>query len=107
MPTGPGSARPGGPSRPPARPAPPWPSRRGPFPASGRSDAILAECRRALADLTGAEPDGVILGPNMTTLTYRLAETLSRQWGPGGEGGGSRLDHGAKVRPGVQAGAGR
>jgi selenocysteine lyase/cysteine desulfurase len=45
----------------------------GAFPASGRSDTILAECRRALADLTGAEPDGVIIGPNMTTLTYRLA----------------------------------
>src|ERR1700683_4792040 len=44
----------------------------GAFPASGRSDALMAECRRALADLTGAEPDGVILGPNMTTLTYRL-----------------------------------
>src|SRR5262249_3262258 len=46
----------------------------GAFPASGRADAIVAECRRALADLTGAELDGVILGPNMTTLTYRLAD---------------------------------
>jgi cysteine desulfurase family protein (TIGR01976 family) len=79
----------------------------GAFPASGRSDAILAECRRALADLTGAEPDGVILGPNMTTLTYRLAETLSRQWGPGDEVVVSRLDHDANVRPWVQAAARR
>ena len=79
----------------------------GAFPASRRSDAILAECRRALADLTGAEPDGVILGPNMTTLTYRLAETLSRQWGPGDEVVVSRLDHDANVRPWVQAAARR
>ena len=79
----------------------------GAFPASGRSYAILAECRRALADLTGAEPDGVILGPNMTTLTYRLAETLSRQWGPGDEVVVSRLDHDANVRPWVQAAARR
>jgi cysteine desulfurase family protein (TIGR01976 family) len=79
----------------------------GAFPASGRSDAILAECRRSLADLTGAEPDGVILGPNMTTLTYRLAETLSRQWGPGDEVVVSRLDHDANVRPWVQAAARR
>ena len=57
----------------------------GAFPASGRADAIVAECRQALADLTGAHPDGVILGPNMTTLTYRLADTLSRHWGPGSE----------------------
>jgi cysteine desulfurase family protein (TIGR01976 family) len=75
----------------------------GAFPASGRSDTILAECRRALADLTGAEPDGVIIGPNMTTLTYRLAGTLARAWGPGDEIVVSRLDHDANIRPWVQA----
>jgi cysteine desulfurase family protein (TIGR01976 family) len=75
----------------------------GAFPASKRTDTIVAECRRAIADLTGAEPDGVILGPNMTTLTYRLADTLSRQWGPGDEVVVSRLDHDANVRPWVQA----
>ena len=75
----------------------------GAFPASGRAGRIVAECRGALADLTGAEPDGVILGPNMTTLTYRLADTLSRQWGPGDEVVVSRLDHDANIRPWVQA----
>jgi cysteine desulfurase family protein (TIGR01976 family) len=77
----------------------------GAFPASRRADTIVAECRRAIADLTGAEPDGVILGPNMTTLTYRLADTLSRPWGPGDEVIVSRLDHDANVRPWVQAAA--
>jgi cysteine desulfurase family protein (TIGR01976 family) len=77
----------------------------GAFPASGRADTVVAECRRAIADLTGAEPDGVILGPNMTTLTYRLADTLSRQWGPGDEVVVSRLDHDANIRPWVQAAA--
>jgi cysteine desulfurase family protein (TIGR01976 family) len=75
----------------------------GAFPASERADAIVTECRRAVADLTGGEPDGVILGPNMTTLTYRLADTLSRRWGPGDEVVVSRLDHDANVRPWVQA----
>jgi cysteine desulfurase family protein (TIGR01976 family) len=75
----------------------------GAFPASGRSDAIVAECRRAVAELTGASPDGVILGPNMTTLTYRLAGTLARRWRPGDEVVVSRLDHDANVRPWVQA----
>jgi cysteine desulfurase family protein (TIGR01976 family) len=74
----------------------------GAFPASGRADTIVHECRRALADLTGASPEGVILGPNMTTLTYRLADTLSRPWGPGDEVVVSRLDHDANVRPWVQ-----
>ena len=75
----------------------------GTFPASGRSGAIVAECRQALADLTGGSPDGVILGPNMTTLTYRLAEALSRRWEPGDEIVVSRLDHDANIRPWLQA----
>ena len=77
----------------------------GAFPASGRSDVITGECRRAVADLTGGVPDGVILGPNMTTLTYRLARTLAKGWGPGDEVVVTRLDHDANVRPWVQAAA--
>ena len=79
----------------------------GTFPASDRSGAIVAECRQALADLTGASPDGVVLGPNMTTLTYRLAEALSRRWEAGDEVVVSRLDHDANIRPWVQAAARR
>ncbi len=78
----------------------------GAFPASARSDEITAECRRAVADLSAAGPSGVILGPNMTTLTYRLAGALARDWRPGDEVVVSRLDHDANVRPWVQA-AGR
>lgn len=74
----------------------------GAFPASSRSDQIVAECRHAVADLVGAEPDGVVLGPNMTTLTYRLAYTLAKTWQPGDEIVVSRLDHDANVRPWVQ-----
>ena len=75
----------------------------GRFPASQRSTALTAECRQAVADLTGGDPAGVILGPNMTTLTYRLAGTLARDWRPGDEVVVSRLDHDANVRPWVQA----
>ena len=73
------------------------------FPASIRSAALTAECRAAVADLTGGVADGVILGPNMTTLTYRLASALARSWDPGDEVIVSRLDHDANVRPWVQA----
>jgi cysteine desulfurase family protein (TIGR01976 family) len=75
----------------------------GAFPASRRADEITASCRAALAALTGGQPDGVILGPNMTTLTYRLAGALSKQWRPGDEVVVSQLDHDANVRPWVQA----
>jgi cysteine desulfurase family protein (TIGR01976 family) len=77
----------------------------GAFPASERSDSITAQCRHAVAALTGGEPDGVILGPNMTTLTYRLAGTLAKDWRPGDEVIVTRLDHDANVRPWVQAAA--
>ena len=75
----------------------------GAFPASKRSEVLESECRRAVADLVGGVPDGVILGPNMTTLTYRLAATLARRWQPGDEVVVSQLDHDANVRPWVQA----
>lgn len=75
----------------------------GAFPASKRSEVLESECRRAVADLVGGVPDGVILGPNMTTLTCRLAATLARCWQPGDEVVVSQLDHDANVRPWVQA----
>ncbi len=77
----------------------------GAFPASRRAGAIDGDCRRAVADLVGGEPSGVILGPNMTTLTYRLAATLSGAWQTGDEIVVSQLDHDANVRPWVQAAA--
>ena len=77
----------------------------GVFPASDRAAEITARCREAVADLTGGEPGGVVLGPNMTTLTYRLATTLAKGWGPGDEVVVSRMDHDANVRPWLQAAA--
>lgn len=77
----------------------------GAFPASHRASAIVAGCRRAVADLVGGDASGVILGPNMTTLTYRLAGALADTWWPGDEIVLSRLDHDANVRPWIQAAA--
>jgi cysteine desulfurase family protein (TIGR01976 family) len=77
----------------------------GAFPASERASSIVTGCRRAVADLVGGRPEGVILGSNMTTLTYRLAGVLSDTWWPGDEIVVSRLDHDANVRPWVQAAA--
>lgn len=77
----------------------------GAFPASHRSDGIVALARAAVADLVGGTPDGVVLGPNMTTLTYRLAAALADTWRPGDEIVLSQLDHDANVRPWVQAAA--
>ncbi len=75
----------------------------GVFPASARSQEITDRCRAAIAALTGGQPGGVIIGPSMTALTYRLAGTLARDWREGDEVIVSRLDHDANVRPWVQA----
>jgi cysteine desulfurase family protein (TIGR01976 family) len=75
----------------------------GAFPASKRADAITTASRAAVASLVGGDADGVIFGPSMTALTYRLAGTLSKDWRPGDEVVVSQLDHDANVRPWVQA----
>jgi len=77
----------------------------GEFAASRRSVRLVADARAAVADLTGGEAGGVVLGPNMTTLTYRLAGALAKTWVPGDEIVLSELDHDANVRPWVQAAA--
>ncbi len=76
------------------------------FPAARRSDALTAAARAAIVDLLGApSPDGVVLGPSMTALTYLFAEGLARTWRPGDEVIVTRLDHDGNVRPWVQAAA--
>ena len=41
----------------------------------------------------------------MTTLTFRMADTLAADWGPGDEIVVTSLDHDANVRPWVLAAA--
>lgn len=78
----------------------------GHFAASQRSDALTAAARAAVADLVGApSPDGVVLGPSTTALTFRFANALSKTWRGGDEIVLTRLDHDANVRPWVLAAA--
>ncbi len=71
--------------------------------AERRADAVVADARLAMADLLGADPRGVVFGRSMTALTYDLARTLAKAWGPGDEVVVTRLDHDANIRPWVQA----
>ncbi len=73
--------------------------------AARNAEEIVVQCRRALADLSNADPDEVIFGRSMTALTFSLARTLSTQWEPGDEVVVTRLDHDANVRPWVIAAA--
>ncbi len=75
----------------------------GAFAASARSQGLEDGARAAVADLVGGTAAGVVFGPNMTTLTFRFADALSRGWQPGDSIVLSRLDHDANVRPWVLA----
>jgi len=77
----------------------------GAFAASERSGRIVAEARQAVADLVGGSAPGVVFGPSMTALTYRISGALSKGWARGDEVVVSRLDHDANIRPWVQAAA--
>jgi len=81
-------------------------NRKGPHAASRRAEAAVDAARHAVADLVGGVPEGVVLGPSMTHLTYVLAGALAKGWAEGDEVVLTRLDHDANVRPWVQA-AGR
>jgi cysteine desulfurase family protein (TIGR01976 family) len=71
--------------------------------AERRADDIVHAARRAMADLLGAEPGGIVFGRSMTQLTYDFARTLAKTWAPGDEIVVTRLDHDANIRPWVQA----
>ena len=71
--------------------------------AERTADDIVLGARRAMADLLGADPNGVVFGRSMTALTFHLARTLATTWGPGDEVVVTRLDHDANIRPWVQA----
>lgn len=78
-------------------------NRGGPFAASALADELVYAGRSAIADIAGGVPGGVVLGPNMTSLTYAFSRALSKTWQLGDEIIVSRLDHDANVRPWVQA----
>ena len=80
-------------------------NRHGAFASSARSDGIVDAAREAVADLLGADPQGVVFGQSMTANTYVLAGALARTWAEGDEVLLSRLDHDANIRPWVQAAA--
>jgi cysteine desulfurase family protein (TIGR01976 family) len=72
----------------------------GAFESSRRSDELIAEARRGMAALLGAESEHEIaFGPNMTTLTYALSRAIARRFVPGDEVIVSELDHDANVSP--------
>ncbi|MEU9166325.1 cysteine desulfurase-like protein [Streptomyces sp. NPDC048420] len=67
------------------------------------AEGIVSGARRAMADLLGASPAGIVFGRSATQLTYEFSRTVAKTWSPGDEVVVTRLDHDANIRPWVQA----
>ena len=69
------------------------------FDAANACDALLASTRTVLGEFLGADPKGICLGANMTTMTLAFTRALARILKPGDRVVGTRLDHEANVSP--------
>lgn len=64
---------------------------------------IVDDAHAAMADFLGAaSPQEIIIGANMTTLTYHMSRTLGRTMKPGDEIILTRMDHEGNVSPWLQ-----
>jgi len=72
----------------------------GAFTASVETDALVDEAHAAGADFVGAhDPDEIVFGPNMTTLTLSISRAIGRELRTDDEIVLTRLDHDANVAP--------
>lgn len=69
------------------------------FAAANESDALLERTRGVLSTLFGADPEGICLGANMTTMTMALTRAIAQTLQPGDLIVGTKLDHDANVSP--------
>lgn len=71
----------------------------GAYATSQRTNAMLDEARKAMADFLNCAPDEIIFGANMTALTFAISRAIGRELGPGNELVLTHLDHDANVSP--------
>lgn len=72
----------------------------GGFASSDLAEEITKEARRSMADLFGAtDPEEIVFGQNMTSLTFSVSRALARTWRAGDRIVVTSLDHDANVTP--------
>jgi cysteine desulfurase family protein (TIGR01976 family) len=73
------------------------------FQTTVAAGAVVDAAHEAMADFLGASShEEIIIGANMTTLTYDMSRTLGRKWIPGDEIIVTRMDHEGNVSPWLQ-----
>jgi cysteine desulfurase family protein (TIGR01976 family) len=73
----------------------------GAFLTSERTGEIYSGAHAAMADFFNCDPDEVVFGANMTTLTFALSRAIGRDLKSGDELLVTQLDHDANVSPWV------
>jgi len=71
----------------------------GAYATSFRTNEVIAGARSAMADFFGGDPDEIVFGSNMTSLTYAMSRAIGRDLGPGDEIVLTLLDHDANFSP--------
>ena len=72
----------------------------GVFATSVENDALLLDAQRAAAEFIGtSDPQSIVFGANMTTLTFAFSRALAQTWQPGDNIILTDLDHDANVTP--------
>jgi cysteine desulfurase family protein (TIGR01976 family) len=72
----------------------------GQFLLSRRTGELVEHARKSMAEFLNArQPEEIVFGPNMTTLTFGLSRALAKTWEPGDEIVVTSLDHDANITP--------
>ena len=72
----------------------------GGFLYSDRTDETVLKARQAMADFVNApEPNEIVFGPNMTTLTFNISRAIGSKLAPGDEVVVTHLDHDGNISP--------
>ncbi len=69
------------------------------FETSVGTDAMVDGVRAAVGSFLGTDSEGVVFGPNMTTLTWHFSRSLDERIGAGDEIVCTQLDHDANISP--------
>lgn len=73
------------------------------FATTVAAQQVVDDAHQSVADFLGAvTPEEIIIGANMTTLTYHMSRSIGRDWAAGDEIVLTRMDHEGNVSPWLQ-----
>jgi cysteine desulfurase family protein (TIGR01976 family) len=71
----------------------------GAYATSQRTQTIIDGSREAMGDYLNCSPDEIVIGQNMTSLTYMMSRSIGRELSKGDEILLTQLDHDANISP--------